>query len=57
MSTTITVIPGDGIGPEIMTATLRCLEALLRQHNAACFLSTETGNWQIGVCFKISRSS
>ncbi len=28
MSTTITVIPGDGIGPEIMTATLRCLDAL-----------------------------
>lgn len=28
MSTTITVIPGDGIGPEIMTSTLRCLEAL-----------------------------
>ena len=28
MSTKITVIPGDGIGPEIMTATLRCLEAL-----------------------------
>jgi isocitrate dehydrogenase (NAD+) len=24
----ITVIPGDGIGPEIMTATLRCLDAL-----------------------------
>jgi len=22
------VIPGDGIGPEIMTATLRCLDAL-----------------------------
>ena len=28
MSTNITVIPGDGIGPEIMTATLRCLDAL-----------------------------
>ena len=28
MSTVITVIPGDGIGPEIMTSTLRCLEAL-----------------------------
>lgn len=28
MSTRITVIPGDGIGPEIMTATLRCLDAL-----------------------------
>jgi len=28
MRTTITVIPGDGIGPEIMTATLRCLDAL-----------------------------
>jgi isocitrate dehydrogenase (NAD+) len=28
MSTKITVIPGDGIGPEIMTATLRCLDAL-----------------------------
>lgn len=28
MSRTITVIPGDGIGPEIMTATLRCLDAL-----------------------------
>lgn len=28
MSKTITVIPGDGIGPEIMTSTLRCLEAL-----------------------------
>lgn len=28
MSTKITVIPGDGIGPEIMTASLRCLDAL-----------------------------
>ncbi|MFC4822334.1 isocitrate dehydrogenase [Dokdonella ginsengisoli] len=28
MSTTIAVIPGDGIGPEIMEATLRVLEAL-----------------------------
>lgn len=28
MSTKITVIPGDGIGPEIMTATCRCLDAL-----------------------------
>ena len=28
MSKTITVIPGDGIGPEIMTATLRVLDAL-----------------------------
>lgn len=28
MSKTIAVIPGDGIGPEIMTATLRVLEAL-----------------------------
>ena len=28
MTTKITVIPGDGIGPEIMTATLRCLDAL-----------------------------
>jgi len=28
MSTMITVIPGDGIGPEIMTSTLRCLDAL-----------------------------
>jgi len=28
MSIKITVIPGDGIGPEIMTATLRCLDAL-----------------------------
>jgi isocitrate dehydrogenase (NAD+) len=28
MSTVITVIPGDGIGPEITTATLRCLDAL-----------------------------
>lgn len=28
MSTKITVIPGDGIGPEIMTATLRCLDAM-----------------------------
>jgi isocitrate dehydrogenase (NAD+) len=28
LSTKITVIPGDGIGPEIMTATLRCLDAL-----------------------------
>ncbi len=28
MSTTIAVIPGDGIGPEIMTATLRVLDAL-----------------------------
>jgi len=28
MTKTITVIPGDGIGPEIMTSTLRCLEAL-----------------------------
>ncbi len=28
MATKITVIPGDGIGPEIMTATLRCLDAL-----------------------------
>ncbi len=28
MSKKITVIPGDGIGPEIMTATLRCLDAL-----------------------------
>ncbi len=28
MSVKITVIPGDGIGPEIMTATLRCLDAL-----------------------------
>lgn len=28
MSTTITVIPGDGIGPEIMDATLRVLDAL-----------------------------
>ena len=28
MSIKITVIPGDGIGPEIMKATLRCLDAL-----------------------------
>jgi len=28
MSTKITVIPGDGIGPEIMASTLRCLDAL-----------------------------
>ncbi len=28
MSKTIAVIPGDGIGPEIMTATLRVLDAL-----------------------------
>jgi isocitrate dehydrogenase (NAD+) len=28
MSKTIVVIPGDGIGPEIMTATLRVLDAL-----------------------------
>ncbi|MBT8061818.1 MAG: isocitrate dehydrogenase [Gammaproteobacteria bacterium] len=28
MSTIISVIPGDGIGPEIMTATLRVLDAL-----------------------------
>jgi len=28
MTKTITVIPGDGIGPEIMASTLRCLEAL-----------------------------
>jgi isocitrate dehydrogenase (NAD+) len=28
MSTTIAVIPGDGIGPEIMRATLRVLDAL-----------------------------
>ncbi len=28
MSKTITVIPGDGIGPEIMSATLRVLDAL-----------------------------
>jgi isocitrate dehydrogenase (NAD+) len=28
LSTKITVIPGDGIGPEIMKATLRCLDAL-----------------------------
>ncbi len=28
MNKTITVIPGDGIGPEIMTATLRVLDAL-----------------------------
>jgi isocitrate dehydrogenase (NAD+) len=28
MSTTISVIPGDGIGPEIMDATLRVLDAL-----------------------------
>ncbi|HXD37097.1 MAG TPA: isocitrate/isopropylmalate family dehydrogenase, partial [Rhodanobacter sp.] len=28
MSNTIAVIPGDGIGPEIMTATLRVLDAL-----------------------------
>ncbi|KAA9129838.1 isocitrate dehydrogenase [Marinihelvus fidelis] len=28
MSTKITVIPGDGIGPEIMNATLRVLDAL-----------------------------
>jgi isocitrate dehydrogenase (NAD+) len=28
LSTKITVIPGDGIGPEIMTPTLRCLDAL-----------------------------
>ena len=28
MSTIITVIPGDGIGPELMTETLRCLDAL-----------------------------
>ena len=28
MSQKITVIPGDGIGPEIMTATLRSLDAL-----------------------------
>jgi isocitrate dehydrogenase (NAD+) len=28
MSKTITVIPGDGIGPEIMRATLRALDAL-----------------------------
>lgn len=28
MSTTITIIPSDGIGPEIMTSTLRCLDAL-----------------------------
>ena len=35
MSKTIAVIPGDGIGPEIMTATLRVLDAL------ACDLSYE----------------
>ena len=28
MGTTISVIPGDGIGPEIMNATLRVLDAL-----------------------------
>ena len=28
MSTRITVIPGDGIGPEIMKATLKCMDAL-----------------------------
>ncbi|TCV94614.1 isocitrate dehydrogenase (NAD+) [Luteibacter rhizovicinus] len=28
MSKTIAVIPGDGIGPEIMDATIRCLDAL-----------------------------
>ena len=28
MSTKITVIPGDGIGPEIMKATLKCLDTL-----------------------------
>ena len=28
MSHTITVIPGDGIGPEIVSATLRVLDAL-----------------------------
>jgi isocitrate dehydrogenase (NAD+) len=28
MSTIITVIPGDGIGPEIMTSTLRCIDAM-----------------------------
>ncbi|MBT8073603.1 MAG: isocitrate dehydrogenase [Xanthomonadales bacterium] len=28
MSTKITVIPGDGIGPEIMKATLKCMDAL-----------------------------
>ncbi len=35
MSKTIAVIPGDGIGPEIMTATLRVLDAL------SCGLSYE----------------
>ena len=28
MTTTIAVIPGDGIGPEIMQATLRVIDAL-----------------------------
>ncbi|HZW52288.1 MAG TPA: isocitrate/isopropylmalate family dehydrogenase, partial [Rudaea sp.] len=28
MTRTITVIPGDGIGPEIMRATLRVLDEL-----------------------------
>ncbi|KAG9574263.1 hypothetical protein KCV01_g18299, partial [Aureobasidium melanogenum] len=28
MSKTIAVIPGDGIGPEIMDATIRVLDAL-----------------------------
>ena len=28
MSKTIAVIPGDGIGPEIMSATLHVLDAL-----------------------------
>ena len=28
MSTPVTVIPGDGIGPEIMAETLRVLDAL-----------------------------
>jgi isocitrate dehydrogenase (NAD+) len=28
MSTTIAVIPGDGIGPEIMQATLRVIDVL-----------------------------
>jgi isocitrate dehydrogenase (NAD+) len=36
MSKTIAVIPGDGIGPEIMTATLRVLDAL------ECGLSYDT---------------
>jgi isocitrate dehydrogenase (NAD+) len=48
MSKIITVIPGDGIGPEIMTSTLRCLDALecgfVYEHRQAGLVAMEEGN-------------